>query len=56
MLIYTACPSGNSIIENGAKEAMSTIAKFETLHINILTKASVAFFFLRNTPYFVIDF
>lgn len=27
---------------------MSTIAKFETLHINILTKASVAFFFFKK--------
>ena len=35
---------------------MSTIANFETLHINILTKALVVFFFLINTPYFVVDF
>ena len=34
---------------------MSTIANFETLHINILTKALVVFFKI-NTPYFVIDF
>lgn len=34
---------------------MSTIANFETLHINFLTKALVVFF-LINTPYFVIDF
>ena len=27
---------------------MSTIANFETLHINILTKASVAFFFFKK--------
>ena len=35
---------------------MRTIANFETLHLTFLQKLQQFFFFLINTPYFVVHF